>query len=307
MNGLALCAGVGGIELGLRLAMPDYRTVCYVEREAYAAATLVRRMEDGCLAPAPVWDDLATFDGRPWRGRVHLVSSGFPCQPFSTAGLRRGLKDERWLWPHIERIIREIRPQAVFLENVPQVRKDALSVVLGSLAALGFHAEWDVFSAAGSGAPHQRKRLFLLAHAPRVGRIPRQNRLGQDSRLGSNATTRSSAVAEPNRIRRDAGRAGQSSSRSWLSGKVQSVANPQCYRHVARRKVHACVVPAQRGERPLSAFDARSRAWWSVEPDVGRMADGVAARVDRLQACGNGVVPQVAARAWRVLMARLLE
>src|SRR5262245_17779546 len=98
--GLSLCSGVYGLELGLHLALGDaYRTVCAIERDAYAAAILVARMEEQALAPFPIWDDLTTFDGRAWRGRVDLISAGFPCQPASTAGARKGIEDERWLWP----------------------------------------------------------------------------------------------------------------------------------------------------------------------------------------------------------------
>ena len=104
MNGLALCGGIGGLELGLDLAMPDYRTVCYVEREAAAAAILVAAMEHDTLAQAPVWDDLLTFRGRQWRGVVDCVSAGFPCQPWSASGKRQGTADERWIWPAIARM-----------------------------------------------------------------------------------------------------------------------------------------------------------------------------------------------------------
>src|SRR4051794_17344915 len=103
---MALCAGAGGLELGLRIALGDgYRCVVYVEREAYAAAALVARMEDSALDSAPVWDDLLTFDAKPWRGVVDLVSAGFSCQPWSPAGKRMGTEDERWIWPDLYRVI----------------------------------------------------------------------------------------------------------------------------------------------------------------------------------------------------------
>lgn len=169
MNGLALCAGVGGLELGLSRAIPGYRTVGYVERDAYAAAVLVARMEDEALDRAPIWDDLTTFDGKPWRGVVDLVSAGFPCQPFSVAGKRKRLDDDRWIWPQIARIIGEVEPSFVFLENVPGVLSHGAGAVLDSLASLGFDAEWDLFSAADVGAPHRRMRWFCLAHAAGCG------------------------------------------------------------------------------------------------------------------------------------------
>src|SRR5579884_658546 len=163
---MALCAGAGGGELAMRIALGDaYRCVVYVEREAYAAACLVARMADQTLDPAPVWDDVRTFRGRPWRGTVDLVSAGFPCQPHSSAGKRRHTADERWIWPDIARIVREVEPGWVFLENVPPLVRGGLDLVLRDLALCGFDAEWDVFSAAQVGAPHIRERLFVLAHA----------------------------------------------------------------------------------------------------------------------------------------------
>ncbi len=168
MNGLAICAGVGGLELGVELAVPDYRTVCYVEREAFAAANLVAQMEHGALAPAPIWSDVGTFDGSAWRGRVDIVTAGFPCQPWSAAGKRQGTDDERWIWPDIARTIRDVGPGLVFLENVPGlVAGGGLEPVLGDLSVLGFDAEWDVFSAAEVGAPHKRERVFILGYSER--------------------------------------------------------------------------------------------------------------------------------------------
>ena len=164
LHGLALCAGVGGLELGLR----SLGVVCVgmVERDAFAASVLVGRMEDAALDPAPVWSDLATFDGRPWRGLVDVLSAGYPCQPFSVAGKKLGAADERHLWPEVARIIGECRPAAVVLENVERHVRDGLREVLGDLASLGFDAEWGVLSAGAVGAPHQRERVFVLAWTP---------------------------------------------------------------------------------------------------------------------------------------------
>ena len=169
LNTLSLCSGAGGLELGIDLAL-DYlgirsRVVGYCEREAYAASVLLARMEDQTVDPAPIFcGDLAECDWREWRGAVDLVSAGFPCQPFSAAGKQLGKADERWIWDDVARCIRDVGPRRfVYLENVPGLAIHGLDAVLGSLAELGFNAEWDVFSAAGVGAPHLRRRLFVLA------------------------------------------------------------------------------------------------------------------------------------------------
>ncbi len=161
--GLSLCAGAGGIDLGLTIACPGYRTVCYVEREAYAAATLVARMEDAALDKAPVWDDVASFDGRPWRGTVDILTGGYPCQPFSIAGQRKGAEDPRHLWPHFARIISECQPEWVFLENVANHLNLGYREVRGELEELGYGVTEGLFTAAEVGAPHKRQRLFILA------------------------------------------------------------------------------------------------------------------------------------------------
>jgi DNA (cytosine-5)-methyltransferase 1 len=174
IHGIALCAGVGMLDEGLRAGLEylglEYRPAAYVEREAPAASQLVALMEAGALHPAPIYSDLCTFDGRPWRGKVDCVSSGFPCQPHSVAGKREGLEDERWIWPDIARIICEVEPRIVWLENVRGlVSTGGLEHVLFDLARLGFDAEWQIVSAAEVGASHQRERVFILAW--RVGAL----------------------------------------------------------------------------------------------------------------------------------------
>ena len=155
-------------DLGLRstagVAEPGYRAVGYVERDAFAAAVLVARMEDQTLDQAPVWDDLTGFDGRQWRSAVDLVSAGYPCQPFSVAGKRKGADDPRHLWPHVARVVAECGPVWVFLENVSNHLNLGYREVREELEDLGYGVTEGLFTAAEVGAPHRRQRLFVLAH-----------------------------------------------------------------------------------------------------------------------------------------------
>lgn len=164
MNELALFAGAGGGILGGHLL--GWKTICAVEREPYAASVLMQRQNDGILAPFPIWDDVCTFDGRPWRGIVDVVSGGFPCQDISAAGNGAGIDGERsGLWREMSRIISEVRPQYVFVENSPLLTSRGLGRVLGDLAQMGFNAEWGVLAAAHVGAPHLRERIWILAYS----------------------------------------------------------------------------------------------------------------------------------------------
>ena len=167
---MSLCSGYGGLDLALGLALPDARTVCYVEREVSACQVLAAAMEAGALEPAPIWSDLRTFDGMPWRGRVRILSAGYPCQPFSLAGKRAGSADERHLFPQVARIVGEVRPPLVFLENVPGHLNLGFEEVCESLQELGYRFEAGLFTAEEVGAPHKRERLFVVAYNNNNGR-----------------------------------------------------------------------------------------------------------------------------------------
>jgi len=161
MRELALFAGAGGGIWGGKLL--GWRTVCAVEWEPYAASVLAQRQNDGLLAPFPIWDDVRTFDGKPWRGAVDVVSGGFPCQDISIAGKGAGLDGERsGLWKEMARIILEVQPRYVLVENSPMLVSRGLATVLADLAAMGFDARWGVVGADDVGAPHERKRMWVV-------------------------------------------------------------------------------------------------------------------------------------------------
>ena len=165
MNELALFAGIGGGILGTQLL--GHRCVCAVENDPHAQSVLLARQNDGHLPPFPIWEDATTFDGKPWRGIVDIVSGGFPCQDISIAGKQKGLSGERsGLWSEMSRIIGEVRPKIIFIENSPQLTRLGLSEVLSDLAKMGFDAEWGCIRASDVGANHERERIWVLGIDP---------------------------------------------------------------------------------------------------------------------------------------------
>lgn len=171
---LALFAGAGGGILGGHLL--GWRTVCAVEYNAYARSVLLARQNDGTLPPFPVWDDVRTFDGNPWRGLVDVVSGGFPCQDISPIGNRAGINGaQSGLWGSMARIISEVRPQYALVENSSHLVGNGLARVLSDLAELGFDVRWGVIGANDCGADHQRERIFLIANSKEKQRIYEPN------------------------------------------------------------------------------------------------------------------------------------
>ena len=167
LNVISLCAGGGGLDLGFELAIPTARTVCMVEREAFAVAALVEAMRQDYLDECPVWSDVTTFNGRAWRGAVDCVIGGIPCQPHSQAGRQLGREDERDLWAATRRIIVQSGAWLVLIENVEgMLSSGGAERLLRDLERLGFSAEIGLFSAAETGASHQRNRVFVLAYHP---------------------------------------------------------------------------------------------------------------------------------------------
>lgn len=321
-NGLALCAGYGGLELGMRLALGDgYRTVCVVERDLVAASVLATRMAEGALEQVPIWDDVTTFPGRSFAGCVDIVTAGFPCQPFSVAGKRRGLEDERWIWPDIARVIGEVGPQYVFLENVPGLIRHGLGAVLGSLAEMGFAAEWGCFSAAETGASQKRERVFILANSngagfgERCGAKPVRAELAT-AECGSECVADADGGGRWPAVRVDSA----SGALSQAVGGEGDVVSGAAGGHVADADKPRFDIgtEAERGGQsvrsgglfPPGPDDADGwRAYLEhspeTEPAVCFPADGTSGRMDELFLLGNGVVPIVAAYAFVVLAQRL--
>lgn len=296
MNELALFAGAGGGILGGKLL--GWRTVCAVERDAYAAQVLSQRQNDGILEPFPIWADVRNFDGKPWAGIVDVISGGFPCQDISSAGRGAGITGSRsGLWAEFARIIGEVRPQYVFVENSPMLTSRGLGTVLGDLAALGYDAEWGCLSCAEVGGNHKRDRIWILA-------------TNADSTSNGikyvHATARHHAYENDNGLG-DADSVGRHERRddnTKNDGHVTCSASKHAVKMAdadgAQRERN------QRAQRTQTKHtDARSTSWWAVEPDVGRVVNGVASRVDRLRAIGNGQVPRVAAAAFTLLLERI--
>jgi DNA (cytosine-5)-methyltransferase 1 len=303
MNELALFAGAGGGILGGHLL--GWRTICAVEWEPYPASVLCARQNDGVLPPFPIWDDVRTFDGRPWRGRVDVVSGGFPCQDISAAGKGAGIEGERsGMWKEMARIIREVGPSYVFVENSPMLTSRGLGQVLGDLAALGYHAAWGVLGAADVGAPHRRDRIWIVGKMADASQLQRNGRdyhagigLGEQSFPESGNGSRAQALAHANsQRRREARELRPNESAQRIAGGGEALADA----HLSGCEEQRCPV-ADGAEHQA----AKCGAWWATEPDLGRVAHGVAARVDRLKAIGNGQVSGVAAVAFSILSARL--
>jgi DNA (cytosine-5)-methyltransferase 1 len=290
MNELALFAGAGGGILGGHLL--GWRTVCAVEWEEYPASVLCARQNDGFLPPFPIWDDVQTFDGKPWAGIVDVVSGGFPCQDISVAGGGDGLDGERsGMWREMARIIGEVRPKYCFVENSPMLTSRGLGTVLRDLAQLGFNAEWGVLGADEVGANHKRKRIWIVAH--------------------SNSNSNFWAESKSNGIQNQTkGITGSQHSSTWQSSGTSSLLRKDTLqRHEESNLAHSSCKDVERQCKPFRVQEARnsigSASWWEIEPNVDRVANGVAARVDRLKAIGNGQVPLCAATAWRLLNERI--
>lgn len=301
MNELALFAGAGGGILGGHLM--GWNTVCAVERDAYAAQVLSQRQNDGALEAFPIWSDVCSFDGRPWRGIVDVVSGGFPCQDISAAGNGSGIAGARsGLWGEMARIVGEVRPRIVFVENSPLLVGRGLAVVLGDLAEMGYDAQWCIVSASDTGAPHQRDRCWIVAND---NRMRESQHARQQQECGMGIEQRGEALADADSIGRK-----RRPGKPW---EIRGIESENCggenLAHALRQR--------QRQQRIISSISSKEDREescerqdrscsdgfrrWPAEPSMGRVVNGLANRVDRIKALGNGQVPRVAAAAFNIL------
>ena len=265
MNELSLFTGAGGGLLASQLL--GWSTVCACEIEPYARSVLLQRQRDGALDRFPIWDDVQTFDGTPWRGSVDVISGGFPCQDISSAGKGKGLSGSRsgLVWEML-RIVGEVRPRFVFAENSPHLRTNGLGSVISGLGAMGYNCAWGVLGAWHAGGPHKRDRLWIVASnadVPRKRTLPVNAQMGGASEVGG--------ILREVGPTADAGRYGLEKQQRGSGGTCGEGA------------------PEHRYPNP-----------WPEPPTAG-VDDGLAYRMDRVRATGNGQVPVVAAIAFDVL------
>ena len=286
LNELALFAGGGGGLLGSVLL--GWKHACYVENNPYCVEVIKARIRDGYLCDAPIWGDIKTFDGRPWAGCVDIITAGFPCQPFSVARKQRGGSDDRNLWPETIRVIREVRPRYAFLENVPNLLvHEYARTIFGDLAESGYDCRWRIVSAADVGAPHLRKRLWILADSD-------GSAIGMDEYRSGGQERKSTGTLESEVLRQQNGKGGT----EGIGTGRKDVANAQSTE--GRRVLN----------QEIQANPRASRKWWECDPadaedaaesQMGRVAHGIPHRVDRLKAIGNAQVPGVVRKAWELL------
>jgi DNA (cytosine-5)-methyltransferase 1 len=273
LNELSLFTGAGGGLLGTKLL--GWKAIGYVEKEPFCQKVIRQRIADGILDAAPIFGDIRKFISEgyaaSYTGLVDVLTAGFPCQPFSVAGKRKQADDERNMWPATDEVIGIVKPRFVLLENVPGVR-EYLPVVVRDLRRCGYEVQHPLqLGADDVGAPHRRKRVWIMAYT-----TERQD----------NGRKRGNMVAAPE-VRE--------SFNAAIDACGEDVADAET-KGLERQDAARDTCPDGR------ALQFAGRNWWAVEPDVGRVAHGVASRVDRLKAIGNGQVPLVVATAWRILM-----
>ena len=376
---LSLCSGYEGIGMGLRRVLPNLREIAYVEREGFCCSNLEDKIEKGLLDEAPIYTDVKTFPYGKFHGKVSILSGGFPCQPFSQAGLKKATEDPRHLFPYIAEGIRQCRPRIVFLENVEGILscktadgEPVLKYVLRRLEEMGYRATAGIFSASEVGAPHQRKRVFILGYTegtgfeetegvdewrecqsyngneirtvsgttsdptlPELGytegRCNRQqsseqqggNTLGRPSEteLGDTSSVRCSQSSKESReactdTQGEERRLHESKGASTLPNNdslKEGLSYTECQRTTVQTAgEHASEQMLGGVSQKWPARPNEGQYEWEeprviqVEPKLGGKSNGYSSRVDRLRALGNGVVPATAAKAFLVLLNRVL-
>jgi len=298
---LSLCSGYEGIGIGLRRVYPNVREVAHVEIEAFAIANLVAKMEENKISPAPIWTDLKTFPYEKFLGQIDILSGGFPCQPFSHAGSREGVEDPRHLYPYISDGVGICRPRLVFLENVEgiissktETGRSVLLHVLQDLESMGYIAEAGVFSASEVGAPHQRKRVFILGYSSSERSHRRsENRCRESAEMfgkrSKDVGGQTKELADSSSARAEIG---IPESKQWEEGDSEK------FNYNSDRKW-----PSEPSKPQHDWEEPRT----TPKPKLGGATNGTSSRVDRLRLLGNGVVPQTVEVAFRTLSKRIEE
>lgn len=319
---LSLCTGYGGIERGLEILGVKNRVIINVEIEAYAIANLVAKMEQNQVVPAPIWTNLKTLPLHCIREGIDFICGGYPCQPFSSAGLQKGIHDERHLFPYILKAIDAANPSYLFFENVSNHINIGLKEVIRDLEERGYEVEWGIFSASeiigedGGRIPHQRKRIYIFAekldHSNRKGslRSCRSNIAAKEGR--ENKERHSAKAGGPLELPNPNGKRLQGPLFNRISTEKAKEITTRCSTQFPSRP-NVC---QKEWEPPRVIRKVNSQSDLGGNIDVGQghdrmdsiteVMDGVN-QADRVRMLGNGVVPHCAAKALYLLSKKLHE
>ncbi len=311
MNELSLFSGAGGGLLATKHFL-NWRTIGYVEKDPYCQNIIAQRAKEGFLDTAPLWSDINEFieSGAvdQYEGVTDVVTGGFPCQPFSVAGRRKGKDDGRNCWPQCIEVIRRVKPRFFFGENVPGLLNSGyFPEILRSLAQAGYAARWIVLGCDSVGGNHRRKRLWLLAYSTSLGLEEHGHRqAGNVSQASEDVAYADTGQRIEPQEQIQAGRATPDNSGEYVAHSVSdsegSAHGSKVWRGFERWEDEDIKEWYEVGGNPTN-FSGQ----WAIEPNVGRVAHGVASRVDRLKALGNGQVPLVADVACGMLGGQELE
>ena len=311
MNELSLFSGAGGGLLATKHFL-KWRTIGYVEQNHYCQNIISQRAKEGLLDSAPLWGDINEFieSGAvdQYKGVTDVVTGGFPCQPFSVAGRRKGKDDGRNCWPQCIEVIRRVKPRFFFGENVPGLLNSGyFPEILRSLAQAGYATRWVVLGVDDVGGNHRRKRLWLLAYSTSLGLEEHGHRQAEDvSQASEDVAYADTGLRIEPQEQIQAGRAAPDDSGEYVAHSVSdsegSAHGSKVWRGFERWEDEDIKEWYEVGGNPTNFSGV-----WAIEPSVGRISYGVASRGDRLKALGNGICPLVADVAWGMLGGQELE
>lgn len=260
----SLFSGIGGFDLAAQWM--GWNNIFQVEKDDWCRKVLAKN-----FPKTERFADIKDFTGYEYTNRIDVISGGFPCQPFSVAGQRKGKEDDRYLWEEMLRVIATIKPTYVVGENVTGIIGLALDTVLSDLEAQGYTSETFIIPACGKNAWHRRDRVWIVAYANSIGRQNEQKENGKPlcNRERNNTIEEQSGEQQQRR-----------------TGKSSSV--------FANTNNAGCKEQRQPITNGKELFAPKCSSWWETEPGVGRVVDGLPGRVDRLKGLGNAIVPQVA-------------
>lgn len=282
MNHLSLFSGIGGFDLAAKWM--GWNNIAHVEKNEYC-----RKILNKHFPKSQSYEDIKEFDGTKYRGSIDIISGGFPCQPFSVAGNQKSKDDDRYLWPEMLRIIREIKPRWIVGENVPGIIKLALDDVLASLEAEGYTCWTFVIPACAVGAWHRRDRVWIVSHRNEIGCNNGEHPIKE----------RPVCIKDVWEDKEDNQARGKREYRAGTFSKATTNASGSRRKNGVYGKEQASEGKA--GKLGNGGRECNGGAYWRTEPGVGRVVNGVPLRVDRIKALGNAVVPQVVYEIFKII------